>query len=134
MQKTGFIIASAAAAALFAFAIQGCKYSTRAAPLPGPSGAPTLAPGVVTETAVPTVNATPLGIAAAPDGNVWFAELNGNKIARVIPATMVVTEFLVPTAAAGPADVTKVTGNPNVWVGGDLGSTGLRGGRCAFGF
>lgn len=115
MRQTGFIIACAAAAALAAFGVQGCKYSTNAAPLPGPSLAPTLPPGVVTEAAIPTANATPLGIAKAPDGNVWFAELNGNNIARVIPSTMVITEFPIPTAGAGPADVTAVTGHPNVW-------------------
>ena len=34
----------------------------------------------ITETAVPTATAGPRGIAAGPDGNLWFAETDGQKI------------------------------------------------------
>lgn len=107
------------AAALFALFIAGCKYSSLAGALPGPASAPTFKPGVVTESAVPTANATPFGITTGPDGNIWFAELNGDKIARVVPGLFpgagAFTECQIPTAAAGPVDVTSVNGNPDVW-------------------
>jgi len=40
-------------------------------------------------------------MASGPDGNLWVAEFDANKIARVTTAG-VVTEFDVPTANAGP--------------------------------
>jgi len=46
---------------LFALALAGCKYSTLAGPLPGPSPAPTLGPGIVSEEKIPTSAATPVG-------------------------------------------------------------------------
>jgi streptogramin lyase len=40
---------------------------------------------VVTEfSAGITANAASLGITAGPDGNLWFAEQTGNRIARII--------------------------------------------------
>ncbi len=45
--------------------------------------------------------AGPLGIASGPDGNVWFAELNDNKIGRITPAG-VITEYPTPTQDSGP--------------------------------
>jgi len=43
----------------------------------------------------------PRGIATGPDGNVWFAELHGNKIGRITPKGEI-TEFPVPTPDSGP--------------------------------
>src|SRR6516164_7664211 len=37
-------------------------------------------------------NSFPEGIAAGPDGNLWFAEESGNRIGRITPGG-VVTEF-----------------------------------------
>src|SRR5215472_12725888 len=73
--------------ALGALVVAGCKYSTIAGPLPGPSPAPTLGPGIVNEERIPTAAATPLGITTGPDGNLWFAEFDGNKIGKVNPNT-----------------------------------------------
>src|SRR5205807_10331081 len=110
------LLSFAGVAAAFALALAGCKYSTAAGPLPGPSGAPTLPPGIVTEAPLPSANATPIGIAAGPDGNLWLAENAANKIARVLPSTMAVTEFQIPTVASQPIDVTRgPSGDPNVW-------------------
>ena len=39
-----------------------------------------------TEFALPTENATPIGIALGADGNLWFAEKAANKIGRITPA------------------------------------------------
>lgn len=114
MKKTGFILASAAAAALIAFAIQGCKYSTNAAPLPGPSLAPTFPPGTVVEYPVPTANATPFGVTEGLDGHIWFTELNGNNIGRSTTQGAI-DEHPIPTAASGPEDISQGSGNPNIW-------------------
>jgi hypothetical protein len=49
--------------------------------------------GAVTEfSAGITEGSSPSGIAAGPDGNLWFTEFNGNRIGRITPAG-VVTEF-----------------------------------------
>jgi virginiamycin B lyase len=58
-------------------------------------------------------NAFPRGIAAAPDGNVWFAELFGNKIGR-ISAKGEITEFPIPTADSGPYEP-AFDKSGNVW-------------------
>jgi streptogramin lyase len=116
MRGSQAIISFAAAAAIFALGLAGCKYSASAPPFPNPSGAPTFPPGTVTEAPIPTAGATPIGIAAGPDGNMWFVESAGNKVARVVPATMSITEFPIPTAGSRPIDVTRgPNGNPNMW-------------------
>jgi hypothetical protein len=51
--------------------------------------------GVVTTFAVPTPNSAPWGIAAGPDGNLWFTEIVANQIGR-ITTNGVVTEFAIP--------------------------------------
>ena len=58
--------------------------------------------GTVTEfTSGITAGAVPIGIAAGPDGNVWFTEWSGNRIGRITPTGMV-TEFTSGiTASAG---------------------------------
>ena len=70
---------------------------------------------VVTEfSAGITAAATPIGITAGPDGNLWFTEQNGNRIGRITTAG-VVTEFSAGiTAAAAP---TGITAGPdgNLW-------------------
>jgi streptogramin lyase len=39
--------------------------------------------GIITEFAIPTHNSSPAGIAAGPDGSLWFTEADGNKIGRI---------------------------------------------------
>ncbi len=41
------------------------------------------------------------GIAAGPDGDMWFTELAAGKVGRITPSGRV-REFAVPTAGAGP--------------------------------
>jgi streptogramin lyase len=41
-------------------------------------------------------------ITSGPDGNLWFTEVNTNKIGKCTTAG-VITEFTVPTANSGPA-------------------------------
>ena len=55
----------------------------------------------------------PGGIAAGPDGNLWFAQGHANSLGRMSTAG-VLTEFPVPTIDSFPADVT-VGSDGNVW-------------------
>ena len=73
--------------------------------------------GVVTEfeggiTAGPFDLAGLYGIAAGPDGNLWFTEASTDKIGRITPAG-VVTEFNV-TAGSAPQDITAGA-DGNLW-------------------
>src|SRR5262245_15714163 len=52
---------------------------------------------VVSEFTVPTASSQPTAGTHAPDGNFWFTEQAGNKIARITP-TGIITEFPIPTA------------------------------------
>ena len=52
---------------------------------------------VLTEYPVPTSGSGPTGIAAAPDGALWFAEESSGKIGRITGAG-VITEFSTPTS------------------------------------
>jgi streptogramin lyase len=51
--------------------------------------------------AVPTAASKPFDITRGPDGNLWFTEFDGNKIARITPSG-VITEYALPTPGAGP--------------------------------
>jgi hypothetical protein len=59
---------------------------------------------VITEFPVLTPSGGPGGIAAGPDGNLWFTERNANQIGRITTAG-VVTEFVIPTAASQPEGI-----------------------------
>jgi streptogramin lyase len=55
----------------------------------------------------------PAGIAAGPDGNVWFTGLAVNRIGRITPAGAI-TEFILPTPPCAPRRIT--TGpDGNLW-------------------
>lgn len=51
----------------------------------------------ILEYPIPTANSSPQGIAAGPDGNLWFTESNANKIGR-ITTDGIFTEYPIPTA------------------------------------
>ena len=55
----------------------------------------------------------PAGIAAGPDGNIWFTEKNSGKIGR-ITLSGGVTEFSIPTASSGPNSITRGP-DGNLW-------------------
>jgi streptogramin lyase len=70
--------------------------------------------GTITEYTVPSagsdggaycVFARPAGIAAGPDGALWFTIPYGNKIGRITTAGAV-TEYSLPTNQSGPAGIT----------------------------
>ena len=62
---------------------------------------------------LPGARSEPAGITAGPDGNVWFTEFGGNRIGR-ITADGTISEFPVPTAAAGLNDIT-LGPDGNLW-------------------
>ena len=54
------------------------------------------------------------GIAAAPDGSLWFTDFNNNSLWRYEPAADRFTQYPVPTPGANPYDV-AVNENGIVW-------------------
>ncbi len=68
---------------------------------------------VITEFPIPTADSEPEGIAAGPDGNLWFTEQFANQIGRITPAG-VITEFPVPTAGSVPESI-AVGPDGNLW-------------------
>ena len=65
------------------------------------SSVATAATPSIAEFPLPNAGSVPNGIAAGPDGNVWFTEYIGNRIGRITPGG-VITEFPVPTPNAEP--------------------------------
>ena len=61
-------------------------------------------PSRAREFPVPTPFSSPVGIAAGPDGNLWFTELGANQIGRITTGGSV-TEFAVPTPSSAPHDI-----------------------------
>jgi sugar lactone lactonase YvrE len=64
---------------------------------------------------LPIADSYPYGIAAGPDGNLWFTESDNNKIGRIAPDGVgVIKEFPLPMADSYP---TGITAGPdgNVW-------------------
>jgi virginiamycin B lyase len=69
--------------------------------------------GAFTEFLVPTPSGFPIGIAAGPDGNVWFTENAGNKIGKLTVAGRF-REFPIPTANSGCYGITAGL-DGNLW-------------------
>ena len=69
---------------------------------------------VITEFAIPTANAEPLGITAGPNGNIWFTEENASKIGMINPTTHAITEFATGTPPSYPRGIT-VGPDGNLW-------------------
>ncbi|HEX4189037.1 MAG TPA: hypothetical protein VHY83_14175 [Solirubrobacteraceae bacterium] len=70
-------------------------------------------PRSIEEFSIPTAASQPTGIAAGPDGAVWFTEKAANKVGRITVAGAV-TEFTIPTAGSEP---TAIAAGPdgNIW-------------------
>lgn len=66
----------------------------------------------ITEFPVPTHDRGPFGIAAGPDGNVWFAESAGGGIGRATTSGSI-TEFT--TGISGPAEGITAGSDGNLW-------------------
>jgi uncharacterized protein (TIGR03437 family) len=72
--------------------------------------------GTVTEFPIPTPNSQPWAITAGSDGNLWFTEIAGNKIAKITSSGLI-TEFALPNTPI-PGQLPK----PNSIVAGSDGS------------
>jgi virginiamycin B lyase len=46
-----------------------------------------------------------LGIAAGPDGSLWFTEQNADKIGKISPSSGTVTEYVIPIAKVAPNEI-----------------------------
>ncbi len=88
---------------------------TMAPVLPGGETVRVEFPPIVTQFSLPTANATPTGMSAGPDGNLWFTEQNpsGNNIGRITPDG-IITEFPIPTASSYPESITAGP-DGNLW-------------------
>lgn len=62
---------------------------------------------------IPTANSLPLNLTSSGD-SIWFTEYTGNKIGRIVRATGAITEYIVPTANSGPADIDAAAGG-DIW-------------------
>src|SRR5947209_813146 len=71
---------------------------------------------------IPTPHAGAMGIAAGPDGNLWFTEYSGNSIGRITTGGAV-TEFPLPVAYSAPRDITAGP-DGNLWFTESGGSIG----------
>lgn len=67
----------------------------------------------IAEYSLPTVSASPTGIAQGPDGRLWFTESAANQIGAVT-VDGVVTEFAIPTANSQPWAITAGA-DGNLW-------------------
>ncbi len=84
-----------------------------AATIASPGAVATASPGGLTPFPIPTPNSGVAGIAAAPDGSIWFTEKVAGKIGE-LSAGGTITEIPTPTAASGPEGI-AVAPDGTVW-------------------
>ncbi|MFM8319581.1 MAG: hypothetical protein ACKOC5_01600 [Chloroflexota bacterium] len=63
-----------------------------------------LAPGEISRFALPTPGSAPHGIAAAPDGSLWFSEWGAGRIGRITPQGDL-SEYLLPWTTHHPTEL-----------------------------
>jgi len=74
---------------------------------------------------VPTARSRPYGIKIAPDGTPWVVELGSNKLVKLDPESMELTEVEIPWADARPRRL-EITSDGRIWYADwDRGSLGL---------
>jgi virginiamycin B lyase len=69
--------------------------------------------GTISVIPLPSGVVTDYGIAASPDGNVWFTETGINKIGCLTPAGKV-TEYPIPTEGSDPRAI-AVAADGSIW-------------------
>jgi streptogramin lyase len=80
------------------------------------SGTALAAAGEITEYYIPSFSADPEGIAAGPDGNLWFTERSFSKVGRVTPSGAFI-EYTNPNSDPASGDGWAITSGPdgNLW-------------------
>lgn len=102
--------AACGAACALVTACAGVVFALGAAALAAP-----LVPGTVTEFSTGiTASALPYGIAAGPDGNLWFTEYVGNRIGRITPTGTITEYAALPTGSAFPTGI-AAGADGNLW-------------------
>lgn len=94
------------------YRLHGCGLMLSCAMLIELSSASAQAAGI-TEYSIPTANSDPIGVASGPDGNMWFAEQDSDKIGR-ITTDGTITEFSLPTSGSHPVYITAGP-DGNLW-------------------
>ena len=61
------------------------------------------------------MNSSPLGITAGPDGNLWFTEIDGNRIGRMTPAGGDLQEFNLLAPDSRPYEIHRPAPTGNLW-------------------
>src|SRR4051794_19241783 len=86
--------------------------------------------GTITEYTIPTINSTPRGIVAGPDGRLWFTEYAGNKVGRITTTGQIGVgdEITMPTANVSPSGITAGP-DGNLWFTEFAGGANSRVGR-----
>jgi streptogramin lyase len=97
-------------AALTCVQTAGCTNLPAAADAGTDSGADA---GPFAEFPVPTSTASPVAIVTGPDQNLWFTEMNGNKIGK-ITTSGAITEYPIPTPSSLPQGIAAGP-DGNVW-------------------
>lgn len=72
---------------------------------------------------VPTASSRPYGIKVAPDGTPWVVELGTNKLLKINPETMALTEVVLPNTDSLPRRL-EITSDGRIWYA-DWGTGGL---------
>lgn len=67
-------------------------------------GASAMAMSPITEFPILSEYSGPTGIAAGPDGNIWFTEYENSNVAKITP-TGAITEYAIPTTNAQPYSI-----------------------------
>lgn len=76
--------------------------------------------GTITEYHTPSADSSPAALAFAPDGTLWFTEINANKIGKLVPSEVVagttkgITEYDLPQPNSKPHYIT-VAKDGMVW-------------------
>ena len=91
--------------------IAGAAVAVLAGPLTEPAGAV-----AITGYPLPVPNSSPLGIAAGPDGNVWFTEVSGSRIGRITPSGTI-TDWSTGSGISANSRPWDITAGPdgNMW-------------------
>jgi streptogramin lyase len=79
----------------------------------GLSAAFAVTPAAVKEYPILTAASNPRGIAAGPDGNLWFVEYAGNKIGKMTPLGAL-TEYAIPTGGSATQEIAAGS-DGNLW-------------------